>query len=72
MMSWTAEAIEVVGADPLLIATQLGLPVEIVRSLQERDVLVHFDLSDREARERLWEAQVRSARAKRHARRIAP
>lgn len=56
VISSTADAVE---ADPLRIATRLGVPVGVVRTLQERGILVHFELSDREVRERLWQAHVR-------------
>ena len=58
MISWTADPAE---TDPVRIATRLGMPVELVRTLQERGILVHFDLSDREVRERLWQAHLRAA-----------
>jgi hypothetical protein len=47
------------GDDPVRIATRLGLPVDIVRKLQARGILVHLELSDREVRERLWQAHLR-------------
>ena len=58
MISWTADPTQ---ADPVLTATRLGLPVELVRTLQEGGILTHLDLSDREVRERLWQAHLRSA-----------
>jgi hypothetical protein len=58
MISRTADPAE---TDPVRIATRLGVPVELVRTLQERVILAHFDLSDREVRERLWQARRRAA-----------
>jgi hypothetical protein len=49
----TVDAVE---PDAFCIAAQLGLPIGIVEMLQERNMLVRFDLSDREIRERLWRA----------------
>jgi len=50
-------------ADRLRIATQLGVPTGIVEMLQDRNILVRFELSDREIRERVWLAHVRWALA---------
>ena len=47
-------------SDPRQIAARLGVPVSSVRGLQERGILVHFDLTDLDVRELLWQAHVRS------------
>ena len=67
----TADAVE---PDRLRIATQLGVPIGIVRMLQERNILVRFELSDREIHERLWRAHVRWAlvEATRRLKSVAP
>ena len=56
MTSRTKAAVE---SDPARIASRLGVPIDLVRALQERGVLTRFDLSEREVRERLWQAHLR-------------
>lgn len=53
--------------EPLQIAAALGVPVSIVRRLQHRGILVDFDLTNLEVRERLWRAHMNSRRASGHA-----
>lgn len=60
-------------ADRARIATQLGVPTRVVEMLEERNVLVRFELSDHEIRESVWQAHVRwtLAKAKRRSRGLA-
>ena len=47
--------------EPAGIRARFGLPVELVRLMQSRDILVRLDLSDVEIRELLCEAHMESA-----------
>jgi hypothetical protein len=74
MSSESMATVDAVEADGFRIAAQLSLPIGIVEMLQERNMLVRFDLSDREIRERLWQAHARWALRKvtRRSRSLAP
>ena len=69
----TPSSSSVLVADRSRIAIQLGVPTRVVEMLQERNVLVHFELSDHEIRESVWQAHVRWAltKAKRRSRGLA-
>jgi hypothetical protein len=49
--------------EPLQIAAALGVAVSIVRRLQHRGILVDFDLTNLDVRERLWCAHMQWRRA---------
>ena len=51
--------------DSRTIAERLGLPEDVVRSVQRHGVLQHLDLDDAEIRERLWRAHCSSVAWKR-------
>jgi hypothetical protein len=57
-------------ADPVRIASRLGLPIELARRLQERGLLAELDLSDRELGERLLHLHMSSAAS--GSKRVAP
>ena len=51
--------------DARTIAERLGLPEDVVRAVQRRNVLQRLDVDDAEIRERLWRAHCSSVARRR-------